>query len=612
MAFLLHSLSYSSPSTGSFSNRCSNLQSLRLKSSLRLVSKSKVRKWKLVSQVWGESLSLSSRHLSIRKNFPQRMKSIYSKHDEDGSMSKSSNLVQEEKPHQSDDAEGTRELSPQKLYPEEAYSQHSRESPNEESAVVDSQEEKQEVDWKLDSDFKKFMSSPSIESALKLEKKRAEQRLLQLENESGRNIFQNLFSGLVKNALVKEKERLEKVEATFKALDLSKLRSCFGFDTFFANDVRRFGDGGIFIGNLRRPLEEVKGKLEKRLSDAAGREVVLWFMEEQVNDTTKQVCVVQPKAEIDLQFESSRLSTVGGYTCALLLGVTTLGTIAVMSGFFLEPNATFEDYISRALPLAGGFVTIIGVSEVATRWVATSYGVELSPSFLIPSNWTGCLGIVNNYESLLPNKKALFDIAATRITSAYATAFLLALVAFWLDGSINGGENALYIRPQFFFNNPLLSFIQYVTGPYTDELGNVLPQALPGVGVPVDPLAFAGLLGMVITSLNLLPCGKLEGGRIAQALLGRKVANVMSIMTSLGLGVGGLTGSILCLVWGFIATFFRGGEELPAQDEITPLGQGRYVWGYVLGVLCFLTLFPNSAGTFPSAFYTPPFFRGDF
>lgn len=79
---------------------------------------------------------------------------------------------------------------------------------------------------------------------------------------------------------------------------------------------------------------------------------------------TMQVCVVQPKAEIDLQYESSRLSTTGGYIAALLLGVTTLGTIAVMSGFFLEPDATFEDYISRVLPLAGGFVTIIGVSEV--------------------------------------------------------------------------------------------------------------------------------------------------------------------------------------------------------------------------------------------------------
>lgn len=52
-----------------------------------------------------------------------------------------------------------------------------------------------------------------------------------------------------------------------------------------------------------------------------------------------------------------------------------------------------------------------------------------------------------------------------------------------------------YIRPQFFFNNPLLSFIQYVIGPYTDDLGNVLPYAVEGVGVPCDPLAFAGLLG---------------------------------------------------------------------------------------------------------------------
>lgn len=52
-----------------------------------------------------------------------------------------------------------------------------------------------------------------------------------------------------------------------------------------------------------------------------------------------------------------------------------------------------------------------------------------------------------------------------------------------------------YIRPQFLDNNPLLSFIQFVVGPYADDLGNVLPNAVEGVGVPVDPLAFAGLLG---------------------------------------------------------------------------------------------------------------------
>lgn len=68
-----------------------------------------------------------------------------------------------------------------------------------------------------------------------------------------------------------------------------QLKSCFGFDTFFATDVRRFGDGGIFIGNLRKPIHEVTPKLEAKLSEAAGRDVVVWFMEEKSNEITKQV-----------------------------------------------------------------------------------------------------------------------------------------------------------------------------------------------------------------------------------------------------------------------------------------------------------------------------------
>lgn len=114
----------------------------------------------------------------------------------------------------------------------------------------------------------------------------------------------------------------------------------------------------------------------------------------------------------------------------------------------------------------------------------------------------------------------------------------------------------------------------------------------------------------MVTSLNLLPCGRLEGGRIAQALFGRSVAGVLSFGTSLLLGAGGLSGSVLCLAWGLFATFFRGGEELPAKDEITPLGDERYAWGFVLALVCFLTLFPNGGGTFSSPFLDQPFFRG--
>jgi len=83
------------------------------------------------------------------------------------------------------------------------------------------------------------------------------------------------------------------------------------------------------------------------------------------------------------------------------------------------------------------------IVQIATRITADRYGVKLSPSFLIPSNWTGCLGVINNYESLLPNKKALFDIPVARTASAYLASIALAITAFVSDGSFNGGENAL-------------------------------------------------------------------------------------------------------------------------------------------------------------------------
>lgn len=455
------------------------------------------------------------------------------------------------------------------------------------------------------------MGNPSIEAAIKLEKKRADRKLRELDREPDANPLAGLLRGLARGQLAREKERLELAENTFKALDLNKLKSCFGYDTFFAVDVRRFGDGGIFIGNLRKPVEEVRPKLEKKIAEAAGTDVTLWFMEEKNDDITKQVCMVQPKAEIDLQLEITKLSTPWGYLSAVALAVTTFGTIAIMSGFFLKPGATFDDYVSDVLPLFAGFLSILGVSEIATRLTAARYGVKLSPSFLVPSNWTGCLGVMNNYESLLPNKKALFDIPVARAASAYLTSVALAVSAFVSDGSLNGGKNALFVRPEFFYNNPLLSFVQAVIGPYADELGNVLPNAVEGVGVPVDPLAFAGLLGIVVTSLNLLPCGRLEGGRIAQALFGRGAAAVLSFATSVALGAGAIIGgSVLCLAWGLFATFVRGGEEIPAQDEITPLGSERYAWGLVLAVVCLLTLFPNGGGTYSSDFLGAPFFRG--
>lgn len=95
-------------------------------------------------------------------------------------------------------------------------------------AEADESEEKekeklQEMDWKSDEEFKNFMGNPSIEAAIKLEKKRADRKLKQLDRERSDNPIIGFFNNLVRDNLSREKERLEKAEETFKALDLNKV-----------------------------------------------------------------------------------------------------------------------------------------------------------------------------------------------------------------------------------------------------------------------------------------------------------------------------------------------------------------------------------------------------
>lgn len=84
-------------------------------------------------------------------------------------------------------------------------------------------QQQQEIDWKADEEFKKFMGNPSIEAAIKLEKKRADRKLRALDRESDDNPIAGFFRNVVRDSLTKEKERLEKAEEAFKALDLNKV-----------------------------------------------------------------------------------------------------------------------------------------------------------------------------------------------------------------------------------------------------------------------------------------------------------------------------------------------------------------------------------------------------
>jgi membrane-associated protease RseP (regulator of RpoE activity) len=119
--------------------------------------------------------------------------------------------------------------------------------------------------------------------------------------------------------------------------------------------------------------------------------------------------------------------------------------------------------------------------------------------------------------------------------------------------------------------------------------------------IAVHPLAVVGYTGLLINALNLLPIGRLDGGRIVQCIFGRSTASRVGGITLLLQGLGAVLGnSPLLLFWGIFVILFQRELDLPCEDELTEPDNKRSALGLVLLFIMLFTLipFPDALGNF--------------
>ena len=112
----------------------------------------------------------------------------------------------------------------------------------------------------------------------------------------------------------------------------------------------------------------------------------------------------------------------------------------------------------------------------------------------------------------------------------------------------------------------------------------------PGTDLFVHPVFIAAWFGLVMTMLNLLPVGQLDGGHVLRAVLGPRAEKVGPQVAS-ALLLLALFCSFSWLVWFVIVTFVVGFGHPPPVDDATPLSRGRQVVAaccWVATVLCFM------------------------
>jgi membrane-associated protease RseP (regulator of RpoE activity) len=151
-----------------------------------------------------------------------------------------------------------------------------------------------------------------------------------------------------------------------------------------------------------------------------------------------------------------------------------------------------------------------------------------------------------------------------------------------LTGLVLSHPGSLFQIPVGFFQSSILiGTLSKVV------LGDTLAQPL----VDVHPLTVIGWLGLVITAINLMPAGQLDGGRIVQAIYGRKVARRTTVATLILLGFASLANP-LALYWAILILFLQRNLERPSLEELTEPDDARAALGLLALFLMVATLLP--------------------
>ncbi|MFM7425329.1 MAG: site-2 protease family protein [Elainella sp.] len=353
------------------------------------------------------------------------------------------------------------------------------------------------------------------------------------------------------------------------AEDLQTVKGIFGIDSFFATETIAYQNGAIFRGNLRGEPDQVHQQLTALLQERLPDRYRLFLVE---GVEAKPVVVVLPSANDPKP--TTLPQTIFAGILALATVATSLEVGGLMQGFDFSsaPNRWAE-----VLPIASGIWAVLLAHELGHWLLARRYQVRLSPPFFIPTWQIGSFGGLRRFESLLPNRTVLFDIAF----AGPAAGGLLALAMLVVGLVLSHPGSFFQVPAEFLQSSILVGTMARIV------LGNSVQAEI----VDVHPLVILGWLGLVVTAINLMPAGQLDGGRIVQAIYGRKIAGRTTVATLIVLGLAALVNP-LSLYWAIVILFLQRDLERPALNELTEPDDARAALGLLILFLMAATLLP--------------------
>lgn len=370
------------------------------------------------------------------------------------------------------------------------------------------------------------------------------------------------------------------------------LRRCFSLSTYFLHKIEYRLQAVICQGQLRIAPAQAYAVVEEKVRGVFGDRFLL-LLQEDLSGKPFFALVPNPHRQQTTTHQPAtrRKTTRYRYGLALVLLLLTLVTTTLvgmgMAGFpvdSFEAIAQQPDLLRQGLPYALPLLLILGIHEGGHFGVARRYKLNTSLPYFIPApSFLGTFGAFIQIRSPMPDRKTLFDVGiAGPLAGLVATLPLLAWGLAHSEVVPLDPNNGLL---NFSALNPRYSIFVMLLGRLV--LGNELTV---NGALALHPVAIAGYLGLVVTALNLMPIGQLDGGHLVHAMFGQKVGAMIGQVARLLVLLLSLVQKEL-LIWAIMLFLIPTVDE-PALNDVSELDNGRDGLGLAALAVLFLIILP--------------------
>lgn len=266
----------------------------------------------------------------------------------------------------------------------------------------------------------------------------------------------------------------------------------------------------------------------------------------------------------------------------ILFIATVLATLLTGSFYNAEtPQQAFQ--IWRGWPFSLSIMLILGAHELGHYFAARYHKVAVTLPYFIPLpiiSPIGTMGAVIRMKAPIKNKRALFDIGVAGPLAGLF--FALPLLIYGLATSEVGPISSVGLLEG---NSILYYLAKFVIH------GQFLPSATSDVYL--NQVAWAGWVGLLVTALNLMPVGQLDGGHIIYSLIGTQAKKlympVMATLIALTVTSFFIDSTFTWGIW-ILLLFFFGRVHAEPLDDVTPLDPRRR-WLGIATMVIFVLIF---------------------